>query len=82
MARDRMRVFSKKSQLVNAVEEKEEWDEETKIRYRLYHTIERVVRGSADEKKDRMLAWDDNWKTVYKLADLIMERIMRDFLKE
>jgi hypothetical protein len=52
------------------------WGEEDRLCAELASKMEAEVEASGDRQR----AWDENWEAVYHLAEVYMQRVMRDFM--
>jgi alkylation response protein AidB-like acyl-CoA dehydrogenase len=68
MARDRLKQFAKKGEEGDA--------DEIRLCKELAGGMEKNIKSGMN----KMQAWDEEWQTVYKLADAVMARIMREGL--
>jgi acyl-CoA oxidase len=75
MARDSMKRFTKEHAAATRVDSS--WDAETTKCFELQQAImKEVARNGGDKLK----AWDANWKLVYDLANVHMQRVMSAFV--
>jgi len=72
MARDRLKLFEKRPPAGNP----SSWGEEDRLCAELASKMEAEVKASGDRQR----AWDENWEAVYHLAEVYMQRVMRDFM--
>jgi acyl-CoA oxidase len=79
MSRDRMKKFADDNRNVSELSGPcDDWDEESRLCYALYLDMDGDMRNSKMTKNG---AWNKRWREVYGLADAIMQRVMKDFLK-
>jgi hypothetical protein len=77
MTRDRMKRFIKKDLVPNGVDE-QDWDAEDKACALLQKKMGNIM---SEQRLDYQEAWDANWMNVYAIAELIMDRTMKSFMK-
>jgi acyl-CoA oxidase len=77
MSRDRMKRFIKKDQVPNGVDE-QDWDAENTACALLQKKMGNIM---SEQGLDYQEAWDANWMDVYAIAELIMDRTMKSFMK-
>jgi acyl-CoA oxidase len=67
MARDRLKEF--------ASGKEDEFSEDEK---RLCYQLGASMAAAAKSGVDKQQAWDNEWRTVYDLADAVIERVQKD----
>ena len=68
MARDRVKEFAKKE----ATTDKATWGEETRL----------CAELAAAVAKDPEGGWDERWRDVYRLSDMMIDRTIEEFMQE
>lgn len=77
MSRDRMKCFLKKANTPDGVDE-QDWDAENKACAMLQKKMGALMAAEGLEYHE---AWDRCWVEVYDLAEIIMARTMKSFMK-
>lgn len=72
-----MKRFIKKAEIPKGVDP-EDWEAENKACALLQKKMGNIM---SEEGLDYHEAWDYYWTDVYALADLVMERTMKSFMK-
>lgn len=77
MSRDRMKRYIKKDPVPDGVDERD-WEAENEACAALQKKMGNIM---SEQGLDYQQAWDANWRDVYAISELIMDRTFKSFMK-